>query len=79
MKDVATKVLLVEVDGTDARLVQEALAGSGGSRFDVEWVTGLAAALERLSRKDIDVVLLDLALTDGQRVDAFDRVFQAAS
>jgi diguanylate cyclase (GGDEF)-like protein/PAS domain S-box-containing protein len=78
MNDVPTTVLLVEDDPAEARVIQEALANTGGSPFCVEWVTRLSDALERLGGKAIDVVLLDLTLPDGQGIDAFDQVFQAA-
>ena len=40
-----TSVLLVEDDSADVRLIQEALAATGNSRFQVAWVTRLADAL----------------------------------
>jgi diguanylate cyclase (GGDEF)-like protein/PAS domain S-box-containing protein len=73
-----TTVLLVEDDPADARLIQAALAGTGDSPFRVEWVTRLSDALERLGRQGFEVVLLDLTLPDGQGLEAFDQVFQAA-
>ena len=73
-----TTVLLVEDDPADAGLIQEALAGTGDSPFRVEWVTRLSDALERLGRESIEVVLLDLTLPDGQGIEAFDQVLQAA-
>lgn len=84
MNAAATTVLLVEDDPADARLIQAALADSAGgptgSRpFRVEWVTRLSDALERLNREAIEVVLLDLSLPDGQGIEAFDQVLQAAS
>jgi len=83
MKNSPTTVLLVEDDSSDASLIQKALAGAEGgfegvSLFSVEWVARLSDALERLGRGDIEVVLLDLTLPDGQGLEAFDQVFQAA-
>jgi diguanylate cyclase (GGDEF)-like protein/PAS domain S-box-containing protein len=78
MSDAPTTVLIVEPDPVDAGLLQKALAGTGGSPFSVEWVTRLSAALERLRRKGVGVVLLDLVLPDGEGVEVFDQVFQAA-
>jgi diguanylate cyclase (GGDEF)-like protein/PAS domain S-box-containing protein len=78
MNDAPTTVLLVEDDPADARLIQQALAGTGDSPFRVEWVTRLSDALERLGGEVIEVVLLDLTLPDGQGIEAFDQVFQAA-
>ena len=74
----ATRVLLVEDDPADAKLIQEALAGSTGRAFQVEWVTQLREALLRLSKAAIDVVLLDLTLPDGLGITVFDQIFEAA-
>ncbi|MBK8891572.1 MAG: diguanylate cyclase [Dechloromonas sp.] len=74
----ATRVLLVEDDPVDAKLVQEALAGSAGRAFQVEWVTQLRVALLRLSKAAFDVVLLDLTLPDGLGITVFDQIFEAA-
>ncbi|MDZ7594687.1 MAG: EAL domain-containing protein [Thiobacillus sp.] len=78
--DCPTTVLLIEDEPADARLIQEALAGTGtgDSAFSVEWVTRLSDALERLGRERFEVVLLDLSLPDGKGLEAFDQVFQAA-
>lgn len=78
MNDAPTTILLVEDDPADAGLIQTALAGTEDSLFRVEWVTRLSAALERLARGGIEVVLLDLTLPDGLGIEAFDQVFRAA-
>lgn len=78
MKDSPTTVLLIEDDSADARLIQDALAGTGNNLFHVEWVSRLADALERLGSERFEVVLLDLSLPDSQGLEAFDQVFQAA-
>jgi diguanylate cyclase (GGDEF)-like protein/PAS domain S-box-containing protein len=83
MNDSRITVLLVEDDSADARLVQDALAGTDGSSsgentFHVEWVTRLDDALERLDREGIAMILLDLTLPDGQGLDVFHQVFEAA-
>lgn len=73
-----TTVLLIEDDPADARLIRDALAGTGNSPFHVEWVTRLSDALKRLGSERFEVVLLDLTLPDSQGLEAFDQVFQAA-
>ncbi len=78
MTDIPTTILLVEDDPADAKQIQEALTGAGGSRFRVEWVTRLSEALERLREAEIELILLDLTLPDGQGVEVLDRVFEAA-
>ncbi|KVW96941.1 EAL domain-containing protein [Thiobacillus denitrificans] len=78
MNDSPTTVLLIEDDPADARLIQDALAGTGNSPFRVEWVTRLSDALIQLGSEGFEVVLLDLSLPDSQGLEAFDQVFQAA-
>lgn len=78
MNTIPTTVLLVEDDPADAGLIQAALAETGDHPFRVEWVTRLSDALERLGKEGIEIVLLDLTLPDGQGIEAFDQVLQAA-
>ena len=67
-------VLIVEDNPGDARLLQLALTESAAGTMDLEHVTTLAAALERLGRGGVDVVLLDLGLPDSQRMHTFAEV-----
>jgi diguanylate cyclase (GGDEF)-like protein/PAS domain S-box-containing protein len=78
MNDATTTLLIVEDDSADAALIQTALTGAGGNPFHVERVARLSDALERLGREDIEVILLDLTLPDGQGIAVFDQVFEAA-
>ena len=78
MSELPISVLIIEDDEADARLIKDALACTGGSPFRLDWVTQLSAALERLARGGVDVVLLDLTLPDAQGIDAFDQIFAAA-
>ena len=54
------KVLLVEDNPGDARLILEMLRDAPADLFDLERVDRLEAALGRLDRAGVDVVLLDL-------------------
>ena len=65
------RVLLVEDNPGDARLIREMLAGAEAQVFSVEWVSRLADGLEKLSQDQIDVVLLDLGLPDSQGLETF--------
>jgi two-component system sensor histidine kinase/response regulator len=78
MNNCRFKVLLVEDNPGDARLVRESLADSNGQRFDVETADRLASALRRLSAGGIDAVLLDLALPDSKGLETFDRTREQA-
>jgi PAS domain S-box-containing protein len=77
MKDKATRVLLVEDNPGDARLIQEMLR-EAGEGYQLEWVPQLSDGLERLARGEIDLVLLDLGLPDSQGLDTFIRAFSHA-
>jgi len=78
MHTAPTNVLLVEDDPVDAGLIQAVLTSVDDGPFGVEWVTRLSDALERLGRERVEVILLDLMLPDGQGLEVFDQVFQAA-
>jgi two-component system, NarL family, sensor histidine kinase UhpB len=69
MPDTPMKILLIEDNPGDARLIREMLADVGGQSFAIEWVSRLADGLERLGRGGIGLVLLDLALPDSQGLD----------
>jgi phosphoserine phosphatase RsbU/P len=74
MADKLFKVLLIEDNAGDARLMQEMLAESGAVPFQLEWVDRLSKGLERLKSGDVHVVLLDLSLPDSQGWDTFSKV-----
>ena len=74
MSDRKLKVLLVEDNAGDARLIQESLSEAKGEPFEVEIVDSLSAALERLQKGGIEAVLLDLGLPDSQGWSTFDTI-----
>ena len=59
------KVLLVEDNPGDARLIREMLAEVTVAPVDLECADRLSTGLERLAKGEIDVVLLDLSLPDS--------------
>ncbi|MEO7297204.1 MAG: SpoIIE family protein phosphatase [Verrucomicrobiota bacterium] len=65
------KVLLVEDNPEDVFLLQRILSRGRGAQFEIESEESLKKALARLERGDIDVVLLDLSLTDSQGLETF--------
>lgn len=69
MKRQMVRLLLVEDDADDARLVLDDLMVSDVYRFSTEWVINQAAALEALERGRFDVVLTDLHLPDAQGLE----------
>lgn len=68
------RVLLIEDNPADARLLKEMLFGVPDQPFQVEWVTRLSQALEHLSLSVPAVILLDLSLPDSKGFDTFERV-----
>jgi two-component system, sensor histidine kinase and response regulator len=69
----AIKVLLVEDNPSDARLIQESLLEASEARFDLEMTDTLASGLRRLADGGVDVMLLDLALPDSFGQETFIR------
>ena len=65
------KVLLIEDNPGDARLIQESLSGTDGGSFEVEIADRLAPALRRLAGGGFDAVLLDLGLPDSNGPETF--------
>jgi signal transduction histidine kinase len=72
------RVLLVEDNPGDARLIREILARARGAQFELERVERLSAALERLTTGGIDAILLDLTLPDSNGLDTFFKVHARA-
>ena len=68
-----TKVLLIEDNPADARLIQESLAEAGDNVFDLETADTLAKGLNHLNTLKVDAVLLDLALPDSFGMETFIR------
>ena len=74
----APKILLIENDPAAADKIRAALAAAGSGSFVVEWVRQLSEGLERLSKRGIDAVLLELSLPDSHGIETFDKLFTAA-
>ena len=71
-------LLLIEDNPGDAVLIREMLAEARGMSFELEWMETLSEGIERLALGGIDVVLLDLALTDSTGLETLRRL-RAAS
>jgi len=73
------RVLLVEDNPGDARLLQEELREfSASTHFHVVHVDRLSEALRMVSETRLDAVLLDLSLPDGHGLGSISRMLQAA-
>ncbi len=63
MEDI--RVLLIEDNPADARLIREMLAYEKDVSFNLEWKDSLTEGLKRLAGGGVDIVLLDLMLPDS--------------
>lgn len=78
MKKETVRVLLVEDNPAEARLLQEALREAGGGNLVVEHVERLDEALTRMGDEKLEILLLDLSLPDSQGLDTLARAQKAA-
>ncbi|HEY0827522.1 MAG TPA: diguanylate cyclase, partial [Bacilli bacterium] len=63
------KVLLIEDNPGDTRLIQEALPPAKDAWFDVTCVDMLKSGIELLAQETFDAVLLDLSLPDSEGLE----------
>lgn len=68
------RVLLIEDNPGDVRLIQKVVVDNNGTRFDLIFADRLKKGLEYLANGGIDVVLLDLGLPESQGLETFTRV-----
>lgn len=64
------RVLLVDHDASEVMATRFLLARVAEARFIVDEAGSLSAALERLTKRDIDIVLLDSTLPDSDGLEA---------
>ncbi len=74
MSSAPIRVLLIEDNPGDARLLRELLQESGSSQFELVHADRFSEALARLSERRFDVVLLDLSLPDAQGLETISRL-----
>ncbi|MEO5956283.1 MAG: PAS domain S-box protein, partial [Nitrospiraceae bacterium] len=72
------RILLVEDNPGDIRLLQEYLKEGSVCRFQITQAGRLSIGLERLAEARFDAVLLDLSLPDSQGLDTLVRLHEAA-
>lgn len=73
------KVLLIEDNPSDARLIELMFEKAGGGLFELEHAERLSQGLSRLARGGIGVVLADLSLPDSHGLGTFARLHARAS
>ncbi|RLI37915.1 hypothetical protein DRO66_03050 [Candidatus Bathyarchaeota archaeon] len=74
MNDKTIKILLIEDNAGDIRLIREMLTEAKYIAFDLECADRLSTGLARNARGDIDIILLDLGLPDSQGLDTFNTI-----
>jgi len=67
MSNQPIKVLLIDDNTRDARLIHEMLIKAEGDTFNLEFTNQLSTGLEQPVTENINVLLLDLDLPDNQR------------
>lgn len=72
------KLLLIEDNPGDARLIEEMLSESEGALFELTHVVRLVTGFARLATEQFDVCLLDLSLPDSQGLKTFIRLHAKA-
>ncbi|MFA5239406.1 MAG: ATP-binding protein [Phycisphaerae bacterium] len=72
------KILIVEDDIVDRKLLQRLLSKTALSISDIKSADCLKAALELLEKEYFDVVFLDLGLPDSQGTDSFKEIYGKA-
>ncbi len=78
METAVIRVLLIEDNPGDARLVKENLAVAGAQAFNLDWTPDLAAGLKHLAENPVDAILLDLGLPDSSGFATFEKVHARA-
>jgi diguanylate cyclase (GGDEF)-like protein/PAS domain S-box-containing protein len=71
-------ILLIQNNPAVAGQIGVALAAGDTGSFEVEWARQLSQGLERLEKKGIAAILLDLSLPDSDGIATFDKLFATA-
>jgi PAS domain S-box-containing protein len=74
MDEKKIKILVVEDNPGDARLIQEMLAESAEAQFVITHTDKLSKALDYLANEHYDIILLDLGLPDSFGLDTFAKI-----
>lgn len=69
------KVLLIEDNPGDARLIREMMKEAKNISFDLKCTRWLESGLKLIARGGVDVVLLDLGLPDSQGFETFAKTY----
>ena len=69
------KILLIEDNPGDVRLIREMLKEKSYVTFDLVCADRLKTGMEQLGQGDIDLILLDLGLPDSSGLDTFAKLY----
>jgi diguanylate cyclase (GGDEF)-like protein len=72
------RILIVEDNPADARLMVELLTNNGSGEIEFHLVDRISAALKRLKEQKFDIILLDLSLPDSSGLDTVERMCAAS-
>jgi PAS domain S-box-containing protein/putative nucleotidyltransferase with HDIG domain len=75
MVNKSAKILLIEDNPGDVRLIREMLTEVPDVSFELETASRLSTGLKRLDKEKPDVILLDIGLPDSQGIDTLKRVY----
>jgi PAS domain S-box-containing protein len=73
------RVLLIEDNLGDIRLIREMLKEASGKQYDLKNVVRLSTAIEYLAEQHPDVILLDLGLPDSQGLNTLTSIIAATA
>jgi len=73
------RILQVEDDPAEVRLVRDMLNRAEGGTYEITNAPNLADALARLSEATFDAILLDLTLPDSREINTFQQVSAKAT
>jgi diguanylate cyclase (GGDEF)-like protein/PAS domain S-box-containing protein len=78
MDEQSTKILLIEDNPGDARLIELMLEDARGFPFAIQFADRLSEGLDILGTDAVDVVILDLTLPDSAGLETFTRLHDHA-
>ena len=78
MNDMRIKVLLIEDNPGDARLIKEMLSEDSPTVFELVHADQLSKGFEYLEHDSVDIILLDLGLPDSQGIDTLHALLSKA-
>src|SRR5271156_5017020 len=78
MNDTPMRILLVEDNSLDVRLLREMLSNQALRKFTLIEVGFMSEAEKHLAANKVDIILLDLGLPDARGMEALRRAHAAA-